>query len=218
MATQSSLDAESSAAVKLQKLSRSFLAKKVFKEEAQVRKALDEEAGVHAPFVPTPTAAVELFVNKFVQPGDTVCDLGCGDGRVLLACQGKIAKGLGVDIQEGPLLKAKQASDNLGFNNMQWLQADFFNDKVSRFLHDEANVVFLFLLPEILSKLVEYLAKTLSVGSRIICYTFSFGTFTGFKNGFIWTPVSEATIPGLPGALSKLYEYNVDEFVKANLK
>jgi hypothetical protein len=217
MASTIPTEAEKSAAVKLQKLSRSFIAKKVFKEEAQIRKALDEEAGIQAPFVPTPTAAVELFVDKFVQVGDVVCDLGCGDGRILLACQCKIRKGLGVDIQEGPLQKAIQTSGRLGVTNVDWLQADFLDDKVRTFLQSEATVVFLFLLPEILSKLVLYLASTLRIGSRIVCYTFSFGAFTEFKNGFLWTPVSEVTVPGLPGALSKLYEYKIDELVKASL-
>ena len=53
-----------------------------------------------APYVPSPAPVVERMLTLAdLKPGETVYDLGCGDGRiVIMAAQDFHAKGVGVEI------------------------------------------------------------------------------------------------------------------------
>ena len=56
-----------------------------------------------APFVPTPNDVVRTMLQLAeLKPGETVYDLGCGDGRiVLMAAQEFGAKAVGVELDDG---------------------------------------------------------------------------------------------------------------------
>jgi len=70
-----------------------------------------------APYVPSP----KLIVNKMldvsrIRPGETLYDLGCGDGRILIAAvEEKKAKAVGVELS--PQL-ASQARENIERRNI----------------------------------------------------------------------------------------------------
>jgi SAM-dependent methyltransferase len=213
------MEKEEAASV-LQKLSRSFLAKREFLEKTKSRKALDEKVGIHAPFVPTPPSAIKWFRDEFVREGDVLCDLGCGDGRVLLGCADKISRGIGVDIQETPLARARVATASIAKPNLEWIQADFRDDKVCEVLQREVTVCFLFLLPEVLLALQKYLAKNMRIGTRIVCYTFSMNKpdEESFIEGFRWIPRRQINIPDLPAGACTLYEYMIDDQLKSSIR
>src|ERR1700689_1439233 len=60
-----------------------------------------------APYVPSPTPVVDRMLElASIKPGETVYDLGCGDGRILItAVERYKAKAVGVEIS--PKLVAK---------------------------------------------------------------------------------------------------------------
>jgi|SRR6185437_5245891 ubiquinone/menaquinone biosynthesis C-methylase UbiE len=69
-----------------------------------------------APYIPSPQAIVErmLEVGK-VKPGETVYDLGAGDGRVIItAAQMFGAKAVGIEIQPDLCYKTEQKIKALG--------------------------------------------------------------------------------------------------------
>lgn len=96
---------------------------------------------------------------------DTVYDLGCGDGRVLiLAAKEFNARGIGIEIDplrfliSSMLLRSSGVSDKV-----QIKRKNFFDEDLSK-----ATVVFLYLVPKALTKLRPKLLKELKKGSRIV--------------------------------------------------
>ncbi len=55
--------------------------------------------------------AVEYLVNRFIEPGDRVLDIGCGTGLLMEIAQAKAGTLVGIDISLGML---KQARNKLG--------------------------------------------------------------------------------------------------------
>lgn len=132
-------------------------------------------SGERAPdvgFVPTPMAAVERMVAMAeLKPGETVYDLGCGDGRIVVAAARRHAvKAIGVDINpervQESLAKVREAG--LG-HRVSIRHADVFTLDLS-----DADVVFLYLTPRLNERLMPQLRK-LKRGARIISYEFDMG-------------------------------------------
>jgi predicted RNA methylase len=120
-------------------------------------------------FVPTPYAVVDKMLEMAeVKKGDVVYDLGCGDGRIVVAAAKKYgAKAIGFDIDPQ---RVKESLENVRTNHVENLvtikEADIFTLDLS-----EASVVTLYLLPELNVKLMPQLAK-LKPGSRIVSHDF----------------------------------------------
>jgi SAM-dependent methyltransferase len=121
-------------------------------------------------YVPTPPEVVDkmLEVAK-VTKKDVVYDLGCGDGRIVLAAAKKYrckAKGFDIDparIRECEASKAKLDSDIQKLVTFE--KGDIFKLDLR-----EATVVMLYLLPELNVKLIPQLKK-LKPGSRIVSHS-----------------------------------------------
>ena len=99
-----------------------------------------------------------------IRTNDILYDLGCGDGRIVVAAAKKYGiKAVGVDIDPQ---RIKESLENVRTNNVAHLvtikQADIFELDFH-----EATVVTLYLLPELNVRLMPKLAK-LKPGSRII--------------------------------------------------
>ena len=113
------------------------------------------------------------LVSKMLQMAqpkkeDLVYDLGCGDGRILvLAAQKYGCRGIGYDIDPE---RVKASRENVAINHVENLvkieQADIFTLDLSK-----ANVIPLYLLPEMNRKLLPQLDK-LKPGSRIVCHNY----------------------------------------------
>jgi ubiquinone/menaquinone biosynthesis C-methylase UbiE len=123
-------------------------------------------------FVPTPPSAVERMVEMAeIRPGDLVYDLGCGDGRIVIAAakQQKI-KAVGVDIDPERVAESRENVRTAGLeSSVEIRQADVFDLDLS-----EADVVFLYLTPRLNARLMPQLRK-LKPGARIISYEFDMG-------------------------------------------
>lgn len=124
-------------------------------------------------FVPTPMQAVERMVAMAeLKPGELVYDLGCGDGRIVVAAarQTKI-KAVGVDINPERVAESRAAVRAAGLDeSVEIRQADIFDLDLSA-----ADVVFLYLTPRLNERLMPQLRK-LKPGARIISYEFDMGS------------------------------------------
>lgn len=126
----------------------------------------------NVPYVRTPEYAVNRMLKLAdVRPGDVVYDLGCGDGRIVIAAAKLGARGVGIDINPVRIEEAQNYARRAGVS-----------DKTSFFVHDaltakfgDATVVCLYMLPEFNIKLRPQLLSQLKPGTRIVAYTFGIG-------------------------------------------
>jgi SAM-dependent methyltransferase len=120
-------------------------------------------------YVPTPQSVVDKML-ELVKPKktDVLYDLGCGDGRIVVTAAKKYGvKAFGYDIDPD---RITEAQENVRQNGVQDLvtieEKDIFTVDLS-----PANVVTLYLLPELNVKLIPQLEK-LKPGSRIVSHDF----------------------------------------------
>lgn len=126
-----------------------------------------------APYLPTPDDVVDRMLTLAeTTSGDTVYDLGCGDGRIPIAAAKKFgARGVGLDID--PKLvdlananaKAAGVEQLVEFRVQNVLEADVA----------PATVVTLYLLSSSNERLRPLLQKQLKPGARIVSHAFSMG-------------------------------------------
>ncbi|MEO8203276.1 MAG: class I SAM-dependent methyltransferase [Betaproteobacteria bacterium] len=123
------------------------------------------------PYVSTPQPVVEEML-RLAQVGaaDTVYDLGCGDGRFVIAAAEKFgAHGVGIDLDPARLAEATAGARRAGVTGrVSFRQEDLFKTDFS-----SASVVTLFLLPEVNARLAPRLRATLRPGARIVAYQFA---------------------------------------------
>jgi len=134
--------------------------------------AADAERKPDVVFVPTPMAAVERMIEMAeIMPGDVVYDLGCGDGRIVVAAA-KLhgVKAVGVDISAERVAESRERVRAAGVEGLVEIrQADIFGLNL-----DQADVVFLYLTPRLNERLMPQLQR-LKPGARIVSYEFDMG-------------------------------------------
>jgi SAM-dependent methyltransferase len=125
------------------------------------------------PYVPTTEPAVEAML-KLAKVGrsDVVYDLGCGDGRIVIAAARKFgARGVGIDISPERIAEARANARKAGVEHLvRFIEQDLFEADIR-----EATVVTLFLLNHINMKLKPKLLADLKPGTRIVSNTFDMG-------------------------------------------
>jgi SAM-dependent methyltransferase len=123
-----------------------------------------------APFWPTPEPLVERMLDLAgVGPGDHLIDLGCGDGRVVLAAARRGASALGVDIDSERIAEAEAAAREAGLEHLVgFRREDLFATRL-----DGASVVTLYLLPLPNRLLAGRLRAELAPGSRVLSHAFA---------------------------------------------
>lgn len=120
-------------------------------------------------FAPTPNDVVDMMLHLArLGRSDTVYDLGCGDGRIVVAAAKKYGcKAVGYDIDP---IRVRESLENSKKNKVEHLvrieQKDVFALDLS-----DASVVTLYLLPELNVRLIPQLEK-LKSGSRIVSHEF----------------------------------------------
>jgi uncharacterized protein (TIGR03000 family) len=126
-------------------------------------------------YVPTPPEVVEAMLTLAgVGKDDVVYDLGCGDGRIVIAAvrDYKARRGVGVDLDPERIKEsranAKEAKveDKVEFRQGDVLQIKDFSD---------ASVVALYMSDALNLALRPTLQKTLKPGSRIVSHRFTMG-------------------------------------------
>ncbi|MFO7306648.1 MAG: class I SAM-dependent methyltransferase [Gammaproteobacteria bacterium] len=124
-------------------------------------------------FVPTPHEIVDRMLEVAdVGPDDVVYDLGCGDGRIVIAAAKKFgARGFGVDLDPQRIREARESAKAAGVEHLVKFEVgDLFETDLS-----EATVVTLYLLPELNRKLKPKLLAQLKPGARVVSHDFDMG-------------------------------------------
>ncbi|MGZ8531376.1 MAG: methyltransferase domain-containing protein [Candidatus Binatia bacterium] len=136
------------------------------------------------PFVPTPQEVVDKMIELArVNKGDTVYDLGSGDGRIVITAAKKGAKAVGFEI-DGDLVK--QSRDNIRKAGVQD-QAEIRQQDILTVDLSAASVVTMYLLPDVKLKLKPKLLSQLRPGSRVVSLAFDMGD---------WIPVRTERVDG----------------------
>ena len=156
-----------------------------------------------APFVATPPEAVERMLSLArVGSGDVVYDLGCGDGRVVIAAAKRFgARGVGIDLDPNLIRSAREAaaregvSDRVEFRVGNLLEADV----------SKASVVALYLSAAANIRLRPQLVRQLAPGARIVAHNFGMGD---------WEPDAVETFRDAAGTSRTLYLWTIDGRVK----
>jgi uncharacterized protein (TIGR03000 family) len=126
-------------------------------------------------YVPTPEKVVDAMMKLAgVGKDDVVYDLGCGDGRMLIAAVKKFnaRRGVGVDLDPERIDEAKAAAKEAGVaDKVEIRKGDVL--KVTDL--SEATVVTLYLSDDLNLLLRPILLKQLKPGTRIVAHRFLMG-------------------------------------------
>ncbi|WP_306393734.1 SAM-dependent methyltransferase [Telluria beijingensis] len=125
------------------------------------------------PYVSTPQDIVDrMLAMARVGRQDTVYDLGCGDGRIVIAAARRHgARGVGIDLDPERIKEADTNARLAGVQDrVRFRQADLFDTDFS-----PASVVMLYLLFEVNLRLMPRLWRQLRVGARVVSHDFHMG-------------------------------------------
>lgn len=125
------------------------------------------------PYEPSPPEVVQAMLKLGqIKSGNVVYDLGCGDGRVVIAAVKKLgARGVCVDIDPKRIAEARQNAAKAGVTDrMRFLNQDLFTTDFS-----DADVVMLFLWPNVNLALRPKLQKELKPGTRVVSHEHTMG-------------------------------------------
>lgn len=138
------------------------------------------------PYIPTTETAVKAMLELAeVKRTDIVYDLGCGDGRIVIAAAKSYgARGVGIDIDPALIREAKKNARQAGVeHSVEFREQDLFQANFR-----DATVVTLFLLPAVNKRLLPQL-EALKPGTRVVSNTFEIGG---------WKPVREMVVKDDP--------------------
>ena len=124
-----------------------------------------------APYVPTPPDVVDRMIRlAHVTSADTVYDLGCGDGRVVIAAAVTCgATGVGVDIDPDNVALSRANAERGGVAHLvRFEHCDAFAIDLA-----PATVVFLYLLHSSTPLMAAHLLRHVRPGTRIVSHTFA---------------------------------------------
>lgn len=153
-------------------------------------------------YEPTPNNVVaDMMTLAAVRPGDVVYDLGCGDGRtVIAAIKAGAARGVCVDIDPVRIRESRANAAAAGVTGrIRFVEGDLFTTDIS-----EASVVILFLWPDLNLKLRPRLWRELAPGTRVISYVHSMDD---------WRPNQTQQVMGAHGERT-LYLWVIDGVAK----
>jgi SAM-dependent methyltransferase len=148
-------------------------------------------------FVPTPETVVDEMLNLAdLKPGEVLYDLGCGDGRIVIAAAKRGAgKAVGVDIDPQRIKEAWANARAAGVaDRVTFIEGDLFKMDFA-----DADVVTLYLLPDLNLKLRPKILA-LRPGTRVVSHAFDMGD---------WKPEVEEVVDG-----RTVYAWHVPEHGK----
>ncbi len=138
-----------------------------------------------APVYPTPESIVErmLQLGK-LQPGEKMCDLGSGDGRIVITAAREFhANATGIEIDQILYRESNDRIHELGLaKTARVIHGDLQKQRYSSY-----DLITVYLLPESNNLIQPMLERELKRGARIVSHDFA------FEN---WRPTKIETIEG----------------------
>lgn len=115
------------------------------------------------------STAIRICRLANIKKDDLIYDLGSGDGTALIVAAKQFgAKGVGVEIEPTRALISKiLVSKNNVSDRVKIERKNFFAVDISK-----ADVIFLYLVPKTLEKLIPKFKKELKKGTRIVSYRY----------------------------------------------
>lgn len=150
-----------------------------------------------APYVTSPQPIVEkMLAVAGLKGGETIYDLGCGDGRILFSAVKNFgARAVGVEISPSLAKRAREAMESQGLQEqVKVIEGDMMGVDVSG-----ANVVSLYLMTEANEQLRPKLERELKPGARVVSLEFK------IKG---WKPAREETVQ-VHNHAYKIYLYEI---------
>lgn len=129
-----------------------------------------EYASKLAPYVASPARVVDRMLELAnIKPGETLYDLGCGDGRILItAVQKYKVKAVGVEISPKLVAKARASIEKAGLQNeARVIQGDVLTADPTG-----ADVVYLYLSTRLNEQLRPRLEAHLKPGARVVSHDY----------------------------------------------
>jgi SAM-dependent methyltransferase len=124
--------------------------------------------GLDVEWEPSPRSVVdEMIAAAQVQVTDLVYDLGCGDGRIVIAAAAKTgAHGVGIDLDPRRIRESRKNAIGAGVDGVtRFVVEDLFEADIT-----DASVIFLFLFPGVNMRLRPKLLGEVKPGARIVSY------------------------------------------------
>lgn len=183
---------------------------------AAPRPATAQDDGPDVPYVPTPMPVVEQMLELVrPAPGDSVYDLGSGDGRIVIAAAEEYGTpGIGVEIDSARVATARSNARDSGVEDLvRFVRGDLFETDVG-----PATVVTLYLLSSVNRELRPKLFRELRPGTRVVSHDFDMGEWAADsvidmpdQNSTVYYWVMPARVHGrwtlrLPGGASATVE------------
>ncbi len=133
------------------------------------------------PWVPTSRIVIELLLDTLsVGPEDVVLDLGCGDGRLLIAAAKRGAIGICIEIDRVMCNITEIAATIAGVRHrIKVLCRDFFSVNL-REVEPRPSIVYAYLFSSILSELAPKLEDELEPGTIIVTLDFAIRGWSPF--------------------------------------
>jgi SAM-dependent methyltransferase len=139
-----------------------------------------------APYEETPPEVVERMLRLAdLRMGDVVYDLGCGDGRIVIAAvRHPGVRGVCVELDPARLRWARQVAEEAGVSALiRFVEGDLFEVPIQ-----DASVVTLYLMRPANLRLRPRLLRELRPGSRVVSYRFDMGNWEAERTEEVGNP------------------------------
>lgn len=148
-----------------------------------------------ARYEPSPMPVVQAMMEAArVGAGDTVYDLGCGDGRIVIEAARRGARAVCVELDPERIRESRKNAERAGVaGDIRFVNADALRADLA-----DATVVMLFLTPELNLALRPRLRAELAPGTRIVSHYHGMGDWArermqhvhgdfGVRTVYTWT-------------------------------
>ena len=123
----------------------------------------------------TRTRVAAVLATLPMKTGQTLVDLGCGDGRVLRQANEKYqVRAIGYEINLLAYIKARVFS--IGWKNVEIRRKNFWAQNLA-----DADIIFCYLYPDVMQKLAVKLKAEVRPGTLIVSCNFALPGFQLFK-------------------------------------
>lgn len=165
-----------------------------------------EKIKLDVPYEPSSEEVVRAMIEiAKVGKNDLVYDLGCGDGRIVIAAAQKAgARGVGVDLDPERIKESRENALKANVTDrVHFFQQDLFQTEIGK-----ATVVTLYLWPEVNLKLRPKLFRELKPGTRVVSHSHDMGS---------WEPDQTITASGghrvhfwvIPANVTGIWEWDM---------